>query len=163
MQLEEGVSQASQRCCPLPVQCRALGSAGLWETCTPVPDVFDISLGYERKTDSERVSNQGAAWHTNKHAVFMTLTRCSACLGHISFLFMAGARLTRFVYFAPELHVRHVSVTHPGTNSGTPTFAIPSGWLPPFLSPSHSNSSFIYTSFLHCTVQPLLCSARSRI
>lgn len=89
-QLEEGLSQASWHCCPLLVQHRALGSAGLQKTCTPVPCGLGISLGCQRKTESKRVSKPGAPCCTNKHTVFTTFTHYSACLGHISTPFVAG-------------------------------------------------------------------------
>lgn len=41
--------------------------------------------------------------------------------------FIAWECLTRFVYFTPGLCVRHPSVKHPGTNSGTPMFTVHSG------------------------------------
>lgn len=82
------------------------------------------------------------------------------CLSQPHFsLSIAWECLTRFVYFTPVLCVHHLSVTHAGTNSGTPTFTIPSGWLPDFLCSSPSNSAFICPSLLHCIPQTLLCSA----
>ena len=129
-QLEEGVSQAWRKesvrlpSTAVPCWCSAgplalLVCRGRARQC----HVFGISLMEEGRRER---SKPGAARCSHKHTLFTTLTHYSACLGHVSSPFIAAARLARFVYFTPELHAHHLSVTQLGTNSSTPTFAISS-------------------------------------
>lgn len=120
---EGKLSQGSCHCSPF--------SAGLHQLCWSARDtpanVTPLAPHWMLKeTDSEHRSP--VLHHVSMDTQSSRKRLPIQCLSQPHFsLFIAWECLTRFVYFTPALCVHRLSVTHPGTNSGTPTFTIPSG------------------------------------